>query len=109
MHTLTKWTARRSGPCLTVTGTDADGQEVKVSGIDAITVEGGQVVAAEGAFRAERRGASEPLRLRLADGRDHLINRIDDILNVGTGDRVKDAALAGAKISDIRMLLDSFK
>jgi hypothetical protein len=37
MHkTLTNWQARRAGPRITVTGTDENGEKVKITGIDRI-------------------------------------------------------------------------
>jgi hypothetical protein len=49
MHKLNNWTAKRSGPCMTVKGSDAgDGSEVKLSGIYAITGRRGRVFAENG-------------------------------------------------------------
>jgi hypothetical protein len=66
MHKLTNWTARRSGPALTVTGTGETGAPFKMSGLDVVTVdESPHVIATEGGFRAHRAGHGEPVRLHL--------------------------------------------
>lgn len=46
MHTLTNWTAKRSGPSLSITGTDRNtGKPVKLTGVAEITANGGGIRA----------------------------------------------------------------
>lgn len=44
MH-LTNWKARRAGGRITVTGTDADGKDAKIVGVDVIQPRDGKIVA----------------------------------------------------------------
>lgn len=102
MHTqltIHGWTAGRSGPTMTVKGRDAEGREIKIPNVKVIMPDGGSIVAVD--------VGQQRFELAVAGSRQDLIDRINGILDVGTGDKAKDAALAPAKISDIRMLLDS--
>lgn len=48
MHTLKNWTAKRSGHCMTVNGTNDIGAAVKVAGVHAIRPNAGRVFAENG-------------------------------------------------------------
>jgi hypothetical protein len=48
MHKLNTWTAKRSGPSMTVKGKDATGAEVKVANVYAIHTRSGRVFAMNG-------------------------------------------------------------
>jgi hypothetical protein len=98
MHKIRNWSARRSGPTLTVKGTGETGQPVHIAGLDVVTVDGNQVLAVEGPHRAQQSGRREPIRLQLVtpaaealesivremifgDGTDACLQRTIDLCN----------------------------
>jgi hypothetical protein len=87
MHKLTGWSARRSGPAMTV---HADGG-VKVPNVKLIEVVGGRVEATD--------VGNQRFELVTDAPAPRLIDRINDVLG-GDADPC-------VKLSDIRMLLDS--
>jgi hypothetical protein len=96
MRKLKNWTAKRAGGRITIDGVDAEtGKPVKVAGVDTIDPSSTNPIAAH--------KDGEHFELLPLDG--NLRDRIKAILDVGTGDVDRDAALAGSKLADIRRLV----